>query len=65
VPPYGDQAAWINDTKVRYLEVAQVINDQEGVNYIINLTVNGGTVDVALTGTAPLAKPGVITGASA
>jgi len=63
VPPFGDQLAWINDTKVRYLEVAQVINGAEGVNYIVDLTVNGGTADVALAGSAPLPRPGAITGA--
>jgi hypothetical protein len=63
VPPFGDQAIWINDTKVRYLEVAQVINETEGVNYITALTVNGGAVDVALVGTAPLPKARNIVGA--
>jgi hypothetical protein len=65
VPPFGDQAAWINDNKVRYLEIAQVVNGVEGVNYIVSLTVNGGTADIALTGTAPLPRPGAITGHAA
>jgi hypothetical protein len=65
VPPFGDQAVWLADSHVRYLEVAQVINATEGVNYIVTLTVNGGIADVALTGTAPLPEAGAITGAHA
>jgi uncharacterized phage protein gp47/JayE len=66
-PPYGDQTTWVNDTKVRYLEVAQIINNTPGVNYIISLTINGGTADVALTGTAPLPRTlaGAVTGTAA
>ena len=54
--PYGDQPVWLNDTKVRYLEVSEVINRTEGVWYVASLTVNGGTADVALTGPAPLPR---------
>jgi hypothetical protein len=62
-PPYGDDpGVWIADTKVRYLEVAEVINRVEGVWYIASLTVNGGTVDVALPGPGPLPRPGAIAG---
>jgi hypothetical protein len=64
LPPFGDTGSlsWINETVVRYLEVAEQINRVEGVRYIKTLTVNGGTADVALTGVAPLTKPGTITG---
>lgn len=54
VPPFGDQPAWINDTKVRYLEVAEIVNRTEGLWYIVDLKLNGGTADVTLTGPAPL-----------
>lgn len=64
VPPYGDTSArsWINDTSVRYLEVANVLNNTEGVRYVVALTINGGTADVVLAGAAPLPRPGAITG---
>jgi hypothetical protein len=62
-PPYGDDpGVWIADTKVRYLEVAEVINRVEGVWYVASLTVNGGTVDVPLPGPGPLPMPGAING---
>jgi hypothetical protein len=60
--PYGDQPIWLADTKVRYLEVAEVINRVEGVWYVASLTVNGGTVDVPLTGVGALPNPGVVNG---
>jgi uncharacterized phage protein gp47/JayE len=62
--PYGDTATYLPDTKVRYLEVAEVINRVEGVWYIGTLTINGGTADVALTANGGLPKPGAITGAA-
>lgn len=51
-----------SDTVVRYLEVAQVLNETEGVHYIKALTVNGGTGNVDLAGAAPLPTVGAITG---
>jgi hypothetical protein len=71
VPPYGDTSArsWINDTKVRYLEVAEQVNRVDGVHYVNTLAIRpaGGTfgqTDVALAGSAPLPRPGSITGAA-
>jgi uncharacterized phage protein gp47/JayE len=62
-PPYGDDpGVWIADTKVRYLEVAEVINRVEGVWYVASLTVNGGTADVALAGPGRLPTAGAING---
>lgn len=55
-PNYGERRAWVNEPKVRYLEVAQVVNGVEGVRYVESLTVNGGTADLALAGPAPLPK---------
>jgi hypothetical protein len=53
---------WDKVDKVRYLEVAQVINNVDGVDYINSLTVNGGTADVNLPGAMPLATAGTISG---
>jgi hypothetical protein len=69
VPPYGDTSArsWINDTDVRYLEIAEQINRVDGVHYIntLALCVSGGTLgqaDLTLSGIAPMPEPGSITG---
>jgi hypothetical protein len=62
--PYGEAPTWLPDTTVRYLEVAEVINRVEGVWYIGALTVQGGTVDVALPAPSGLPRPGVITGSA-
>jgi hypothetical protein len=62
-----DARAWRLITTVRYLEIAQVINDVQGVDYISALTfgVHGGalgTADVVLPGIAPLPNSDVLTG---
>jgi hypothetical protein len=69
IPPYGDTSgrSWINDTSVRYLELAEVVNSVDGVHYIISLTFakagqTKGTADVVMTGIAPLPRPGTISG---
>ena len=62
---FGDTRDWNLIDKVRYLEVASVINDVDGVDYITALTVNAGTIDVTLAGDAPLTAIGTITGAVA
>jgi Baseplate J-like protein len=69
VPPYGDTSgrSWINDTTVRYLELAQIVNDVDGVHYVISLTFakagqTKGTADVVMTGIAPMPRPGAISG---
>lgn len=53
-----------NRNVVRYLEVAEVLNRVEGVDYVSVLTINGGGVNVALAGVAPLPTVGAITGAA-
>ena len=64
-PDYGDVRQWVNEPKVRYLEVAQVLNSVEGVRYVETLTVNGLTnTNVTLIGPAPLPNVGTITGAA-
>jgi hypothetical protein len=60
--PYGDQPVWLSDSKVRYLEVAEVLNRAEGVWYVAALELNGGTTDVTLTGVGALPRAGNITG---
>jgi hypothetical protein len=69
LPPYGDTSgrSWINDTTVRYLELAQTVNAVEGVHYIVSLTFAKagqakGTADISMTGVAALPKPGAISG---
>lgn len=63
LPPTGqDSSEWINEDKVRFLEVAQVLNSVDGLRYVTELKVDGGTADVTLTGAAPLPKPGTISG---
>lgn len=69
VPPFGDTSArsWINDTHVRYLEVAEQINRVDGIHFINSLSigVHGGAmgqVDVVMSGVAPLPEPGTIAG---
>lgn len=62
-----DPGAWLNATKVRYLEVAEVINRVDGVDYIVDLQIRVaagafGTADLDLAGAAPLTEPGAITG---
>lgn len=48
-------------TKVYYLELATLINNVEGVDRVTALTINGGGVDVALAGYAPLPSVGAMT----
>lgn len=53
-----------NKNVVRYLEVAEVLNRVDGVDYVSNLTINGGGVNVMLLGLAPLPSVGAVTGAA-
>lgn len=48
---------WRRDTRVRYLEVAQVINNVDGVDIIDSLTIDGASADVVMAGVAPLPSP--------
>lgn len=61
----GDQSppVWLNTAStVRYLEVASLLDRVEGVDYVQDLTLNGGTADVALAGVAALPQTGIIDG---
>lgn len=62
LPPTAQAPVWVNEPKVRYLEVAQVLNAVDGFRYVTELKVNGGTADVTLSGAAPLPEAGAITG---
>ena len=62
VLPFGDAKSLINTKIVRYLEVAQVINNVEGLSHITTLTVNGGTVDITMLGAVSLTLAGTIAG---
>jgi hypothetical protein len=58
---------WINQKILRYLELAQVINQVQGINYITSLTFRVppaafASTDVTLTGAVPLPRPGTISG---
>jgi uncharacterized phage protein gp47/JayE len=63
----GDNTAWVQTTTIRYLELTQVVNQASGVDYVISLSFGlqggaQGTADVVITGIAPLAKAGTLTG---
>lgn len=59
LPLSGDTPNWVQSQTVRYLDMANVIKEVEGVNYIVSMTINAGVVDIALTGVAPLTQAGV------
>jgi hypothetical protein len=61
-PPGVRSRSWVNETVVRRFELAQVLNEVDGVHFVNTLTINGGTADVTLTGVAPLPRAGTITG---
>lgn len=51
---------WVNQKVVRYFDLVRLIEMQRGVDYIESLTVEGGTVDVNLTGVVTLTRPGTV-----
>lgn len=52
-----DPASWSPVATVRFLDLARVGGSAEGVAYLSDLTLNGGTADVVLPGAAPLPAP--------
>jgi hypothetical protein len=63
--PLNDSTEWLNDTHLRYLEVAQVINDVIGVGYIVALTTalhnaSPNVVDITMPGDVALPLAGSI-----
>lgn len=68
-PGSGDVSSpeWVNEPVIRYLELAQVLNEVGTVDYVSALTLRKGTdafasADITMSGIAPLPRPGVITG---
>ena len=57
----GSSGGWLNETIVRYSELVRVLS-VGGVRYVQAATLNGSNVDVPVTGTAPLTRPGTLTG---
>lgn len=58
----GNEGEWNNRTVIRYLELAAVLDNVSGLDYVTGLTLEGGTADVTMTGVAPLPQPGTISG---
>lgn len=52
-----DPGSWTNAPVVRYLDLVRVAGTAPGVAYLSSLTIDGGSVDVTLTGAAPLPAP--------
>lgn len=66
----SDPTDWVPDTKVRYLEVAQVVNNVPGVAYIVSLqtalhNASPNVVDIQMAGDVTLPLPGSIVVATA
>jgi hypothetical protein len=61
---FGDDTGttWENNTTVRYNEIVALLNNVEGLQYVSDLTINGGDVDVVMTGKVALPLPGSFTG---
>jgi len=53
--------SWIDIPKVYYNEVITLISNVAGVDRVISLQLNGGTVDISLTTPASLTRPGTVT----
>jgi hypothetical protein len=60
-PPYSELNTWVNEPKVRYLQLARIIEEVGGVNYINSLTINTVAGDFTMPGTIPLPNVGTLT----
>lgn len=65
--PYSDERLWVSDDKVRYMEIAEVLNRVDGLRYVTALTIGPGggplgTSDVTLAGVAPMPVAGSVLG---
>ena len=63
----ADGTIWLQSSVVRYYKIVQAIENVAGVDYLVSMTmgIHGGsmgTVDVTLTGVAPLANDNTLTG---
>lgn len=59
LPRTGDVRSWVNQTKLRYLDLANVVHNVQGVDHINSLTFavhpnTLATTDITLSGVAPL-----------
>lgn len=67
-PPQGDAGEpvlWEQTTTVRWLELVTLVNNVDGVDYVTDLDIRVdpaayASADIALTGAAPLTRPGTI-----
>lgn len=63
-PTRGDESngtGWVNRKTLRYQDLVTLVNNVEGFNFYTKLEANAGTVDIALTGLAPVVKLGTHT----
>lgn len=52
----GDTRLWLDKRTVRFQDISTTLNNVEGLDYWSTLTINGGTVDVTLSGPGALPK---------
>jgi hypothetical protein len=67
VPIQGDTGSavttWISDSTVRYNVLIGLIENQPGCQYVVSMTLNGGIVDVVMSGSGvALPELGTVTG---
>lgn len=58
----GASRTWVETPVLRYFNVAQIIENVEGIDYIQSLLINGVGTDINLTTPAALTTPGTING---
>lgn len=58
---YVDPLTWAWGGTIRRNEVISLVDQVAGVDYVINVTIAGGTGDYTLTGAATLPKAGTVT----
>jgi diphthamide synthase (EF-2-diphthine--ammonia ligase) len=67
IEPSGEQSFWRNKTILYHQDISTVLNNVDGFDHWTTLTIGlnagaMGTTDLTLSGVAPVASPGVITG---
>lgn len=65
--PPGDARGWLVTTVIRHWEVVTVLNNVEGLDRLVTLTlgINGGAqtaADQTMTGALPMPRPGTVVG---
>lgn len=63
-PPSGEARIWENRDTVRLYELATLINNVNGVDYVVEdeLKINGSAANLKISGPAPVTTAGVLTG---